>query len=96
MKDQAKPIMENKPPRLIRWANDGFPPLNLQNELPAIIELIKAYQEINETRITQLPSKEQIEDGAHEIYGKLIDEFTLNVFQTGASFILNFGKDKKE
>lgn len=27
--------------RLVRWADDNYPPIDLSNELPAILELIK-------------------------------------------------------
>ena len=37
---------EQKELRLIRWANDGFPPIDFSNEAPAILELIRGYQAI--------------------------------------------------
>jgi len=34
----------DKSPRLIKWAKDGYPPIDFNNEFRALIELIKAYE----------------------------------------------------
>lgn len=48
MKFPAQPADagEDQQPRLIRWANDGYPPIDLSKELDAVLELIKAYQSL--------------------------------------------------
>lgn len=38
-------------PRLIKWANDGYPPIDLNNELGAVIELIKAFKELESKQL---------------------------------------------
>lgn len=33
-------------PRLVKWAKDGYPPMDISNELPAITELIREYDNL--------------------------------------------------
>lgn len=37
--------------RLVRWFNDGMPPIDLSNEAPAVLEIIRAYLQIKSQNI---------------------------------------------
>jgi len=41
MKKPAKPAKPKEELRLIRWAQDGYPPIDLRNEFQAVLDLIK-------------------------------------------------------
>jgi hypothetical protein len=43
---QGEEGRQQKELRLIRWANDGFPPIDLNNETNAVLHLIKDYKKI--------------------------------------------------
>jgi len=58
---------EKKEPRLIRWANDGYPPIDMVNEVDAVLELIKAYKalsspsdKVQEKEIVLLPQESDL------------------------------------
>lgn len=71
-------------PRLIKWANDGYPPLDLSNEFKAVIELIKYCKAKDNEKPESVPSPkgEQEEGGLNELLKKVND------FKDGKMIIL--------
>jgi hypothetical protein len=43
-----KKTKKEEPLRLIRWADDGFPPIDLSKEAKSVLELIKEVRELRE------------------------------------------------
>jgi hypothetical protein len=66
-------------PRLIKWANDGYPPINLNNELKAVTELIRAYKELeskyNELCGVQEKTSDVVIIGSASIGKTVMDKF---------------------
>ncbi len=50
---------EEKAPRLVRWKRDGYPPIDLHNELKAVLELINAYEEMASFKAALIERVEQ-------------------------------------
>ena len=46
--------------RLMRWADDGFPPINLQEELKAVLELINEIRFLRQSQPAEKVSMEAI------------------------------------
>lgn len=71
----AKEIKEKHPLRLIRWANDGYPPIDFSNEGKAIIELIRDYQSIEQENKALKEKNKQLVDALEYIRERVIEKF---------------------
>jgi hypothetical protein len=57
-----KKIKEKDTLRLMRWADDNFPPIDLSNELPAVLELIKEVRKLRKEMGEAQLFKAQLKD----------------------------------